>query len=283
MAVKEFLQKILVPIDGSTSSLMAEETAVMVAKKTRATVTVFNVAQELSAGYQLPRNIEDEIIGHVEQEADKIISNARALFSEEGVTVDAKKSRSGDPAESILELSSDCDLVVMGAHGENEKDPYALGSVTKKVVRHAVRPTLIVKKVSPLSSLLVCIDGSEYSVKAFEYAFKLAEKMGSSLTLLNVQEPRIYDYAPQTAKDLGERILSDALKVMQKEKVKVDKKVEFGIPSDKIVRVAEKENHDLIVLGSRGLGTVKRFLLGSVSDDVSHKAKCSVLIVPAKT
>ncbi|MCP8304623.1 MAG: universal stress protein [archaeon] len=61
-----------------------------------------------------------------------------------------------------------------------------------------------------------------------------------------------------------------------------DKRVEFGVTSDIIIEVAEKGNHDLIVLGSRGLGTAKRFLLGSVSDDVSHKAKCSVLIFPAK-
>jgi len=283
MATGEFLGKILVPIDGSASSLMAEETAAIIAKKFSATVTVFSVAQELKVGYQLPRNIEDEIVGHIEQEAEKIINDAQALFSEEEVSVEAKKGKSGDPAESILELSKDCDLIVMGAHGENEEDPYALGSVTKKVMRLAIRPTLIVKKITPLSDLLVGIDGSEHSIKAFKYAAEIAEKMGSRLTLLNVQEPRIYDYAPQTAKDLGERILSNAVNALEKEKVKVDKKVEFGVPSDKIVQVAEKGNQNLIVLGSRGLGTVKRFLLGSVSDDVAHKAKCSVLIIPAKT
>jgi nucleotide-binding universal stress UspA family protein len=112
---------------------------------------------------------------------------------------------------------------------------------------------------------------------------RLAENMNSRITLLNVQEPRIYDYAPKTARDLGEQILSKALDAAQGGQAQVDKKVEFGIPSDKIVQIAEKGNHDLIILGSRGLGTVKRFLLGSVSDDVSHKAKCSVVIVPAKT
>uniref|UniRef100_A0A7C2P719 Universal stress protein n=1 Tax=candidate division WOR-3 bacterium TaxID=2052148 RepID=A0A7C2P719_UNCW3 len=59
-------------------------------------------------------------------------------------------------------------------------------------------------------------------------------------------------------------------------------KLEIGTPADVIVEVAEKGNHDLIVMGRRGLGIAKRFLLGSVSDDVIHKAKCSVLIVPTK-
>jgi len=69
---------------------------------------------------------------------------------------------------------------------------------------------------------------------------------------------------------------------LKRARLKVDRRVESGVTSDRIVQATERGNHDLIVLGSRGLGTVKRFLLGSVSDDVSHKARCSVLIFPAK-
>lgn len=283
MASKWLLNKILVPIDGSNSSLMAEETAVAIAKKTGTSIIVFTAIQDLKLAYQLPKNVEMEILGRMEQESEKILNNARALFAEEGVSMEVKGGRSSDPAESILELSVDCNLIVMGAHGENEKDPYALGSVTKKVIRHSNRPTLIAKKVSKLLNVLVGIDGSEHSIKAFEYAVQIGEKIGSKFTLVNVQEPRIYDYAPKTAEELGYRILSSAISALGKEKSQIEKKVEFGVPSDKIVQLAEKGNYDLIVMGNRGLGTVKRFLLGSVSDDVCHKAKCPVLIVPTKT
>lgn len=54
---------------------------------------------------------------------------------------------------------------------------------------------------------------------------------------------------------------------------------EMGHPAATIIRVAEDEKCDLILLGSRGLGEVKRFLLGSVSDAVVHHAHCPVLIV----
>jgi len=282
MSTKESLRRILVPIDASASSLMAEEIAAIIAKKTKATVTALHIMQELRLGYRLPPNIQDELLGSIEQHAKAAIDRARVLFSEEKVKVDTEMF-SGDPADSILELSKkDYDLIVMGARGENEKDAYALGSVTKKVMMHTSCPTLIVKRVSPLSNLLVCIDGSENSIKALNYAVKLAEKMGSKITLLNVEERRLYDSSPKAAKDIGEKILSKALDVIGKKKIRVDKRLEFGVPSDSIVEFAEKGNYDLIVLGSRGLGTVRRFLLGSVSDDVSHKAKCSVLIVPAK-
>ena len=282
METKEFVRKILVPVDGSVSSLMAEETASLIAKKTRATVTVLQVMQELRLGSPLPRNVEEELSGRIEQEAEKITNEARALFTEEGVTVDAKMTKRDNPADSILELSNDYDLIVMGVHGESEKGPHTLGSVAKNVVRNVTRPTLIVKKVSDLSNMLVGIDGSEHSIKAFEYAVKLAGRMGSRITLLNVQELRIHTVSPETAKEIGNQTLSKALNAVEKGSLEVSKRLEFGVPSDVIAEFAEKEKHDLIVLGSRGLGAVRRFLLGSISDDVSLKAKCSVLIVPAK-
>jgi nucleotide-binding universal stress UspA family protein len=282
MDAKEFLGKILVAIDGSTSSLMAEETAATIAKKARATVTILHVSQTLTVGYRLPSRIEDEILSNIEQESEIILNDARALFREEKVKADTKIVRGGDPANSILKVAKNYDMVVIGAHGENEKEPYALGSVTKKVMTHTSHPTLIVKNVSPMANLLVCIDGSENSIRALDYALRFAEKIGSEVALLNVQEQRLHKASPKTAEELSGKILSKALGAAGRTKIKVDKKLEFGVVPDRIVEVAEKGNYDLIVLGSRGLGVVSRFLLGSVSDDVSHKAKCSVLIVPHK-
>jgi len=297
MEDKAFFRNVLVPVDGSDSSLLAEETAAIVAEKIGSTVTVLHVIREVDAYYRLlyaaqgleqsiPQNIIKEILALTEQEANKIVNDAQALFNKEGITIHTEILRGIDPADSILEFSKkDYDLIVMGARGKNEKDPYALGSVTKKVIRHATCPTLFVKKDCSLSSLLVCIDGSAHSTKALDYAVKLAEKIGSKMTLLNVQERQLHDLSPYArivSEKLGEIVLSKALGAIGKEELKVDKRVEFGVTSDIIVEVVEKGNHDLIVLGSRGLGMVKRFLLGSVSDDVIHKAKSSVLIFPAK-
>ena len=277
----EFLKNILVPIDTSDSSIMAEETAAKIAKKTGANVTVLHVITEIRMKYQIPQNLRDELYGKIEQDADRTISNAQALFSEEKVKMSAEKDGGSDPADNILKFSEkNFDLVVIGAHGETEKDEYALGSVTKKVMMHTTVPTLIVKRVSNLSNLLVCVDGSEQSINALNYAVKLAEKMDSKVTLLNVQERRLGELSPKIAKEQSEKIFTNALSGIEKGKSKAYTKLEIGSPSDKIAEVAERGKYDLIVLGNRGLGTVKRFLLGSVSDDVSHKAKCSVLIVP---
>lgn len=292
------MKKVLVPVDGSSSSLLAEETAAIIARKTGATVTVLHIICEVEVYYRLlyaaqgleesiPQSIIKEILDFTEQEASKAVNEARDLLHKAGVLVDSKILRGVDPAESIIEFAKKgYDLIVMGSRGKNEKDPSTLGSVTKKVMRHTTCPTLFTKKACSLSNILVCLDGSEHSIKALDYAAKLGKKTGSRLSLLNVQEHRSYTNLSPHAKtvfnQLGRRILSNALDTVGKEGLKAEKRVEFGVISDSIVDVAERENHDLIVLGSRGLGAVKRFLLGSISEKVSHKAKCSVLIFPAK-
>ena len=53
----------------------------------------------------------------------------------------------------------------------------------------------------------------------------------------------------------------------------------IGHPAEEIARIANEEGFDLLVVGSRGLSTVKAFLLGSVSEKLSRLAKCPVLIV----
>mgnify|MGYP006267289077 CR=1 FL=1 len=101
MVTKRFLNRILVPVDGSASSVMAEETAALIAKKTGANITILHVMQELRMGLQLPQNILDDLIGSIEQHAKVAIDGARALFSEEKVSANAE-TLSGDPADGIL-------------------------------------------------------------------------------------------------------------------------------------------------------------------------------------
>ena len=55
--------------------------------------------------------------------------------------------------------------------------------------------------------------------------------------------------------------------------------LEYGNPAEVLIKIAKKADIDIIIMGSRGLSSVKRFLLGSVSDDISMHSRNSVLIV----
>jgi len=287
--MKSFLSKILAPVDGSQSSRQAMEVTAQIAKRTGASVTVIHVIPysilyaRIRYGYQIPSDIRNQLMGSIEDNAKKAIDDAYAFLTKDGITVSTSMPKFSDVAHSILGTSSHgYGLIVMGGRGENEKDPYGVGSVTKKVVRHSNTPTLVVKKVSPLSKMLVCMDGSKHSVNALNFAVKLGKVMGSNITLINVQERPLHELSPETAEELGQHILSHALNKIVRKDLKIDKRVAFGVPPDAIIDVAEKEGQDLVVVSTRGQGTISKFLLGGVTEDVVEKARCSVLVVPEK-
>jgi nucleotide-binding universal stress UspA family protein len=285
MKGESYFKRILVPVDGSHSCLHAEELAAAIAKNFKSKVAVIHVVSHdlLHAGlelrYQVPPSVRAEITDWLLQKGKTIVWDAEALFKEESVEVDARVVEYEDPAETVLRVAKDegYDLVVMGNRGETEAEVFSLGSIAEKVSRHAEGPVLIVKQKTKLSKILVAIDGSESAKKALEYAVQLAKKHKAKVTLLNVGESKIFGLKPEVARKIGESILFDAASEVKE--LKLNTQLEFGNPAETIIEVAEKGNYDLIVVGNRGLSSVKRFFLGSVSDDVSHHAKSSVLIV----
>jgi len=289
MSNKQFFRKILVPVDGSHSCLHAKMLASSLARKFKSKVTVVHVVShefmhpELKAQYRLPHSILHKIDEAYLQAGKKIIRNAEELFREADITVDARLVTYEDPAEFLLQLVKDekYDLVVIGNRAETQSDRYSLGSVTEKIARHAECPVMIVKKKPKVEKIITAVDGSKYAEKALEYAVQLAQKYSSNLALVHVEEDKLIRIGGPQVVDcvgtVGECILKDAATKVQG--ISFDKMLEYGSPAEIIIKVAKKANVDIIVVGSRGLSSVRRYLLGSVSDDISMHARSSVLIV----
>lgn len=141
------------------------------------------------------------------------------------------------------------------------------------------------------SKIIVGLDGSEYSFKALDFAIDIAKKYQSQLILVHVVVRQIYAINPPEAGILagtaivreleaeGKAILANGENSVKAHGLPVEIRLRQGVPAEEILRVAADEKVDLVVLGSRGLSQVKAFLLGSVSDKVSHHAKCPTLIV----
>jgi nucleotide-binding universal stress UspA family protein len=289
MIDKQLFKTILVPVDGSHSCLHAKMIAFSIAKKFNSKVTVVHVVShefmhpELKAQYQLPHSILHKIDDAYLQAGKQIVRNAEEMFREAGIPVDARLVTHEDPAEYVLELVKDekFDLVVIGNRAEHQSERYSLGSVTEKVARHADCPVLIVKKKPKLTKILTAVDGSEHADKALEYAVQLARNYNASLALVHVEEDRLIRIGGPQVVDcvgtVGECILKDASTKVHG--VKFDSVLEYGSPADVIIKLAKKADVDIIVVGSRGLSSVRRYLLGSVSDDISMHSRSSVLIV----
>lgn len=289
MSGKQFFKKILVPVDGSHSCLHAKMFASSIAKKFDSKVTVVHVVShefmhpELKAQYQLPPSILHRVDEAYLQAGKKIIRNAEEMFREANIDVDARLVTYEDPAEFLLQFMKDekYDLVIIGNRAENQSERYSLGSVTEKVARHAECPVLIVKQKPKVEKILTAIDGSKYADKALEYAVQLAKNYSANLALLHVEEDKLIHIGGPQVVDcvgtVGECILKDASTKVQG--VSFNQLLEYGSPAEVIIKVAKKADVDVIVVGSRGLSSVRRYLLGSVSDDISIHARSSVLIV----
>ncbi len=136
-----------------------------------------------------------------------------------------------------------------------------------------------------IKRILAPIDGSEHAENALFYALDLAEKVGASVTILTVVPEVVAD--PDWMRDYtlkmkeeGERILSDALeKAKALQGVSVTTELREGYVAEVILEAANSRDHDIIVMGHRGLGVVRGFLLGSVSRKVVDQANIPVLIV----
>jgi nucleotide-binding universal stress UspA family protein len=136
------------------------------------------------------------------------------------------------------------------------------------------------------NNILVLVDGSDFSLNAAKVGASMADKYDGKLTLMHVIGK---SFSKTTMPDLeleiaglraeGSQILTNALQSIGKSENEVELILSWGNPLDIILEEAGNKPYDLIVMGSRGLGTIKGLLMGSVSERVSRSVKCPVLIV----
>ena len=144
-------------------------------------------------------------------------------------------------------------------------------------------------------AIVVGTDGSETAGVAVQHAAKLAEATGATLHIVHAYRPVLVSDAGMAAMSGGptldvhsvnEGIAENAVVVCaqaatnaERSGLKVETHATRGDPCDALISVATDVNADLIVVGNRGMTSVKRFVLGSVPNKISHHAPCSVLIV----
>ena len=135
--------------------------------------------------------------------------------------------------------------------------------------------------------ILVATDASEYSKRALKTALELARKFNAEVELLFVMHtPVVYDssvnmyvFSPKQIEQEGDLAITKTLDGHDVGDITLIKKIMQGKPANIILKEIQEANIDLVVLGSHGYGAIAGTLLGSVSQNVLHKAKCSVLIV----
>ena len=136
------------------------------------------------------------------------------------------------------------------------------------------------------SRILVAVDGSESSKKAFDKSVFLAQKCNSKLYVVNVVLD--WEYGGDSAATFelidelrarGTELLEQCKKQALQSNVQVETVLEQGDYAHEIIEVAKRKDCELIIMGSRGMSPIKELMLGSVSLKVMHHASCPVMVV----
>ena len=140
--------------------------------------------------------------------------------------------------------------------------------------------------------IVVGTDGSDTAAQAVGQAIELAQKFGAQLSIVSAYAPvsgrRVKGEQSEAPADvhyeIGPRedvnlVLDAAAAEAKAGGVEVRTHPVEGDPADAILNVAEEVKADLIVVGNKGMTGARRYLLGSVPNNVSHHAPCSVIIV----
>jgi nucleotide-binding universal stress UspA family protein len=142
--------------------------------------------------------------------------------------------------------------------------------------------------IDTVKKILVPTDGSDYSMKAAEYAISIAKQSGAQLTTIYVLDEVVIDRFTKVTdregiehdlKADGERYVNFILSLAEKAGIKATSLVVKGRPFEQVVHIANGLNMDLIVMGTYGHRGADRILLGSVAERVIEYAHCPVLVV----
>ncbi len=291
------LNRILCPVDFSSFSERALIYAMRMAQWYGATLDVVHVMPPL------PPSATSELAA---TSRDLTAKNLRSLVERHRlpkVSVATELIESSEPAAQIRRFadSFNVDLVVTGSHGRSGVQRALLGSVVESLLHTCARPVLIVPShldphaIAAMSfGRIVCaVDFAAASLDALAFALSIAEEVDGALTLLHVIEmppelarpPISPDYDVSRVRAEAEAAalarLRELVPAQAREYCSIQTAVLEGGAARQILRIAEEQDANLIVLGVHGRNAFDLAFFGSNSKDVIRHAHCPVLIVPA--
>lgn len=235
-----------------------------------------------------------ELQAAVLAEAAAACESARAPLARRFKVVDTRVDE-GEARERLLRVAEEWgpDLLAVGSRGLGGVARALLGSVSLALARHAACPVLVTRgEPRAIRRILVGVDGSPDAARALAFLGRLPLEPEAEVTLLAVAErvwipTTVPGFVAETLRGAGaelDRRRGEELDgLLQRARgalgggIRVTTLTTVGDPAHEIMALAE--GADLVVVGSRGLGSVRRLVLGTVSERVLHGAPCPVLVV----
>ena len=245
------------------------------------------------AGRYPPRS---ELLATMRAGAESRLAALRHELGDERIRLDV---RVGNAVDQIADAAREygADLVVVGRHGERANRHGRMGSTAEALVGASPAPVLLVTGIRDVRPrrLVVAVDGSDVTPAAMRWSGALSARFAANVIAVNVVSSAVLSHV-LTMASLASETPADAARIPDEFRTETDRlttqlvdagvaygrassEVLFGDPGGEIVAAAERHDADLIVIGRRNAGRVRRAILGSVTAEVLRHAHCPVLVI----
>jgi nucleotide-binding universal stress UspA family protein len=310
---------ILVPLDGSTLAERALSPAFSLAEPKGGQILLLRVAfVENTVIVEAGRNANgaawpEQSLNRATQKARDYLTTVQMAYrTPERIVwtkVIAEETSPSNVAALIVDLAKveGTDLIVMASHGHSGLTRLLLGSVAERVLSAAPCPVLVLRSAAPVRHVLIPLDGSALSECAVQPGLQVAAGLGARATLLRVitdvasvgrtAEHHFYrqsvvrrllvtEPASRPVHHVFDQLRAEAdfylrqvAAVHQQADQTIQTAVESGPPANGILRYVEQHAVDVIAMATHGRTGLQRWVYGSVTDQVVHGTRHSMLIV----
>ncbi|MBC2935165.1 universal stress protein [Nocardioides sp. zg-1228] len=273
-------RSILVAYDGSTDADLALGWAVRDAQLQRRPVTVA-IVEETGATPGVAWQPADHWI--------EVERRATAILAEAPVDAATVVRTHGPAVTTLVDLSRDAALLVVGGRGHGLAGELFVGSVSQHLATHAACPVVVVRVADAPDArrIVVGVDGSAASDAALDVACRHARVTGETVSAVRAaavgtvhvdRHGEMPDALGRLLNDEGER-LAATVEAAAARHPEVDIESDLIALAPAAALIEASKHASLVVVGSRGLNPFAGLLLGSVSHAVLHRARCPVMVV----
>jgi nucleotide-binding universal stress UspA family protein len=297
-------QEILTPLDGSPLAETVLPHAITMARATKCSLRLYRVLLPAELIHTWTPDVPAETVkgwaARARQGAHANLARLAANLQDSGVKVRYEVVVEEDAALGIIARAAQSPaiaMIAMATHGRTGIARWVFGSVADKVLHATTTPLLLIRpsvglvaEARPVTyrSILVPLDGSMFADQALDQARSLATATGASLVVVTVV-PRTGSDGPDDM-SLGTGVneaemarvagyLKQKAEQIKAEGLDVRIITAYGQPAEEILRVADEEQADLMVIATHGVGGVQQFWIGGVATKVVQGARLPILLL----
>ncbi|MDP8950976.1 MAG: universal stress protein [Actinomycetota bacterium] len=285
-----FPTRVLLATDGSEDAALAARTAVDLTDKSGSELHLVHAWTNVPSPH-----FEGYIRAGLEEEGRRVLDEEARRIEAAGADLAGAHLGEGRTQEVIVDLAEEigADLIVVGSRGMGTIGSFITGSVSEGVVHLASCPVLVMRDTEkgawPPKKIVVGDDGSEEAKRTAQIGARIGEPYGAEAVLLRARPPLTMTGAGSAANPhVVEDVLREDEQDLEQRAAELEEalgrrarvKVVVADPAGAIRQEADEDDEPaLVAVGRRGMGGVKRLVLGSVSSKTLRTVSGPVLVV----